>query len=364
MSAVIYARERKSPSWQANIVALQQKCVFCPKKKKVIQRSSLSPVELDSSIVHDVITSTGQPLGVSTRSFFESKFGYDFGKVRVHTDARAAESARKLNARAYATGQNIVFGSGEYDAETREGKRLLGHELAHVVQQSRRLISPQSILDRPGDGLERAADEAADGIFFRNVYHEKIAPAIAASPATLIQRQIGTPADPKIQGMFTILIEPESGRAEFRASGPEDTPVVSSPTIGIRRDARRQYHLLFGGKDKVISISEIPSLLRSTVSGSSSGGPSMRIGFRLPACQEMIGSESGEYMSYEEFKVSRSLSNEMIQISRPFYEACIEICKQQSAPKTQPEEEQVLPGEPSEPGDFPERLLPEGTEYA
>ena len=77
----------------------------------------------------------GQPLSESARAFFEPRFGHDFSQVRTHTDVRAAETARALHARAFTIGTDIAFGSGQYDPESFEGRRLLGHELTHVVQQ-------------------------------------------------------------------------------------------------------------------------------------------------------------------------------------------------------------------------------------
>ena len=77
----------------------------------------------------------GQPLPKSVRSFFEPRFGYDFSQVRVHTDARAIEIARTLNARALTSGYNVMFAAGLYTPETYEGYQLLAHELTHVVQQ-------------------------------------------------------------------------------------------------------------------------------------------------------------------------------------------------------------------------------------
>jgi hypothetical protein len=77
----------------------------------------------------------GRPLDSETRSFFEPRFGYDFSGVRLHTDSNAAETAKSINARAFTLGSDIVFGSGEYRPESSQGKRLLGHELTHVVQQ-------------------------------------------------------------------------------------------------------------------------------------------------------------------------------------------------------------------------------------
>ena len=79
----------------------------------------------------------GQPLSEFDRSFFESRFGYDFSQVRVHSDSRAAESAHVLKARAYTIGSDIAFGFREYAPGTLTGRRLLAHELTHVVQQKR-----------------------------------------------------------------------------------------------------------------------------------------------------------------------------------------------------------------------------------
>jgi outer membrane protein OmpA-like peptidoglycan-associated protein len=80
---------------------------------------------------------SGRPLPAQERDYFETRFGHDFGRVRVHTDARAARSAEALNARAYTSGNDVVFGPGQYSPESGEGRRLLAHELTHVVQQAR-----------------------------------------------------------------------------------------------------------------------------------------------------------------------------------------------------------------------------------
>ena len=77
----------------------------------------------------------GQPLPKSARAFFEPRFGQDFSRVRAHTDAQAAETAQTLNARAFTMGHDIVFGAGQYVPGTSEGRRLMAHELTHVMQQ-------------------------------------------------------------------------------------------------------------------------------------------------------------------------------------------------------------------------------------
>jgi hypothetical protein len=87
-------------------------------------------------IVYEVLRSPGQPLDAATRAFFEPRFGYDFSGVRVHTDAKAAESARAVNARAYTVGRDVVFGAGQYAPGTYAGRSLIAHELSHTLQQS------------------------------------------------------------------------------------------------------------------------------------------------------------------------------------------------------------------------------------
>lgn len=87
-------------------------------------------------VVDEVISSSGQPLDVSTRQFMETRFGYDFSGVRVHADAKASDSARQIEALAYTAGRDIVFAAGRYEPATAAGRHLLAHELAHVVQQS------------------------------------------------------------------------------------------------------------------------------------------------------------------------------------------------------------------------------------
>jgi len=89
------------------------------------------------SVVDEVVDAPGQPLDRGTRRFMEVRFGHDFSQVRVHTGARAAQTARAIRARAYTAGQDVVFDEGQYSPRTREGRRLLAHELAHTVQQGR-----------------------------------------------------------------------------------------------------------------------------------------------------------------------------------------------------------------------------------
>lgn len=100
-------------------------------------------------IAQEVLHSSGRPLATAAREIMEERFGHDFSRVRVHADDKAADAARAVHARAYTVGRDIVFGSGEYAPATAEGKRLLAHELTHVVQQR------GSELDAPGGMIQR-----------------------------------------------------------------------------------------------------------------------------------------------------------------------------------------------------------------
>jgi hypothetical protein len=99
-------------------------------------RSVVSPSQPADRRLASEMVGAGQPLSESARGFFEPRFGHDFRHVRVHADARAAESARDIDALAYTVGQDIVFGAGQYAPESAGGRNLLAHELTHVVQQT------------------------------------------------------------------------------------------------------------------------------------------------------------------------------------------------------------------------------------
>jgi hypothetical protein len=122
---------------------IQRKCAHCEEeeKKKKIQRKENGDGRVHvsdnlSSYVNN-LGNSGQPLSKEERNFFEPRFGYDFSKVKIHNDAPAANSATSINAQAYTYGNNIVFNNGKYSPATNSGKRLLGHELTHVVQQGK-----------------------------------------------------------------------------------------------------------------------------------------------------------------------------------------------------------------------------------
>lgn len=135
-------------------------CQRCDAESTVLRRRAAGPAASPAvapPVVHDVVGSAGRPLDGQTRSFFETSFGRDFSQVRVHTDARAAQSASAVDAVAYTHGHHIVFGAGQYSPATSSGRELLGHELTHTIQQSGASSSSSAAAIEIG-----AADSAAE----------------------------------------------------------------------------------------------------------------------------------------------------------------------------------------------------------
>jgi len=135
------------------------------------------------SVAQRALASPWRPLDAPVRDTMASRFGHDFGRVRIHADETAAAGARQLRARAYTVGADVVFGRGEYAPQTSEGRQLLAHELAHVVQQQ-------------GVGESRAGPHAigpAGGDLEADAGQERAPRARAGAP--LVQRQPATRAE-------------------------------------------------------------------------------------------------------------------------------------------------------------------------
>jgi len=128
----------------------------------------------------------GSALDPNLRKNMESKFGRDFGDVRIHADSRAAASARAVHARAFTLGKDVVFNQGEYSPETQSGKQLLAHELTHVVQQEGRPPTSLSKAAHP-DGRAKPSSSSANDRKTRLTDRGAAVPAIqhVASPALM-----------------------------------------------------------------------------------------------------------------------------------------------------------------------------------
>lgn len=165
------------------------------------------------SIVQRVLRSPGQALDGATRQFMETRFAYDFSGVRIHADAQAAESARAVSALAYTVGSDIVFGTGRYSPSSNEGRKLMAHELAHVVQQA-----PFSSRDGGSDhtsdtgAYESNAERVADSV----ISGGPVAPVLSARP--MMQRR----AAPYISKITVHLTPPQSADLEWNGTAPAD----------------------------------------------------------------------------------------------------------------------------------------------
>jgi Domain of unknown function (DUF4157) len=128
-----------------------------------ISRKPLNVYDLEANDqvtneINNVRSSGSASLDSSTKEFMESRFGYDFSNVRIYADERAARSAQSVNAIAYTAGNDIVFGQGQYQPYTLEGRRLLAHELTHVIQQTTKTKS-SSHVQRAPDEKPKAPEE-------------------------------------------------------------------------------------------------------------------------------------------------------------------------------------------------------------
>ena len=123
------------------------------RKSNTINKHNVEISNETNNKINNIIESDGgKPLDITTKEFMESRFGYDFGNVRIHTDERATKSAYLVNALAYTVGNDIVFEEGQYNPNSLDGRKLLAHELTHVVQQKGRYRHPASIRPQTGQG--------------------------------------------------------------------------------------------------------------------------------------------------------------------------------------------------------------------
>ncbi len=126
--------------------AIQRRCAKCDDKEvNPTQIKPMPSANTEVGLETDAATSAairgGIPLSKDLLAYFEPRFGEDFSSVRVHTDASAAQSARYVNANAYTVGHDLVFGFGQFKPGTHDGKRLIAHELVHVVQQKGSMVA-------------------------------------------------------------------------------------------------------------------------------------------------------------------------------------------------------------------------------
>jgi hypothetical protein len=183
------------PSSPGGAVSLQRQCACggtcsgCKEEADRLRMKSLGPrtpagVAAAPPVVHEALRSSGQPLDTGTRTFMEPRLGHDFGDVRVHTDDASARSAAAIRAQAYTVGRDIVFAAGQFAPQSSGGRRLLAHELTHVVQQRHAAGTVVQRAYACGDLLPENPAEAATGVILGQVAHAMIQEDFTATVPT------------------------------------------------------------------------------------------------------------------------------------------------------------------------------------
>jgi len=174
----------------------------------------------------------GQPLADSGRRFFEPRFGQSLEHVRVHNDAAAHQSARALHARAFTSGNDIVFANQQYAPETQGGKSLLAHELAHTIQQ--KTPSAPAVQRTIGDGHDLTSPRFAGDTVLEAVYDNE----------RLLQNGNNGPAVRKLQ---QALVDSGFPLPRFGVDGK-----FGSETEGAVRDFQRTSGLIGTDRDGIV----------------------------------------------------------------------------------------------------------------
>ncbi len=223
-----------------NHMAAGGECEGCAKKRGEMQRKSRAGAGVTAvpPIVHEVLNSPGQPLDVATREFMEPRFGHNFSQVRVHTDEKAVASARSVNALAYTVGRDIVFGSHHAASGSRQGRGLIAHELAHVVQQRHDSAphTPLSYADSEHGPAELEADRAADRIM-----KGESGAMVSAQPGRALHRKVNVDnpkdliANPTGKGLVQTNAQTVEGYLQTLCSG--GSVAVDGSTGDVKMDA-------------------------------------------------------------------------------------------------------------------------------
>lgn len=162
-------------------------CPKCQEEQTELRRRAAAPETERAEVpgvVHEVLRGPGRPLDLATGEQMRARFGRDFRDVRVHTDARAAESARAVNAAAYTVGNHVVVDEGRQRLHTPAGQHLLAHELVHTTQQSPARPGGELVVGPTDSPQEREADAVASAAMSGRV-GALFAPAATAADGQL-----------------------------------------------------------------------------------------------------------------------------------------------------------------------------------
>ena len=186
-------------------------------------------LEEQRSPVHNVVKSGGgSPLAPDIHAEMSARLGHDFSDVRVHTDSQADDSARSVNAHAYTVGSDVVFQRGGYDPSSDNGKRMLAHELTHVVQQRSGPVdgTPSAggiKISDPADRFEREAVANAEKAMSVPAPAAQLGaspPAVQRAEAPAEAEEENAEAEEAAQGSFVQRQETADEEEETAEGGP------------------------------------------------------------------------------------------------------------------------------------------------
>jgi Domain of unknown function (DUF4157) len=173
-----------------------------------VHRSGSGAAALDETVSRAIHAKRGggQPLDAGAQRDLGGSMGHDFSDVHVHTDGESDRLNRAVRAEAFTTGKDIFFREGKYDPGSSQGRKLLAHELTHVVQQRDAPPKQELTLSDPGDASERQAGAVADAV---------------ASPRSEAAAPVGRQAKPEE--------EKEEAPVARQAGGEEEEQAATSP---------------------------------------------------------------------------------------------------------------------------------------
>jgi hypothetical protein len=267
-------------------------CESC-QQARLLQRApaSAAPTTEVPPIVGEVLQSPGRPLNAATRSYMEPRFGHNFGDVQVHTDATAAESASAVDALAYTVGRDVVFGQGQYRPESAEGRQLLAHELAHVVQQRGAKNSDRLEIGDNNGAAEREAEQSS-----ALISTEALINLTSGNMTGILQRQSNDPRHQRgyfgEQQAAFVLYDERDGWATIR--GPSGQSGHATTTGG-------EDGLFYNVRTKELHIVDNKSLARAgNVSSATAIDPSRNLVQNIETMLRDVERQSTETIPYRQ----------------------------------------------------------------
>ena len=258
-------------------------CQQCSGERLDLQRSATSGAAVTGlPAIHEALRSPGDRLDPSTRAFFEPRFGRDLSLVRVHANPKAAESAHLVNALAYTVGSDIVFGAGQYDPGSGSGRRLLAHELAHVVQQgsgSETGAASPVVQRQPAPSASNSGAGGAGGAGGTGGAGPTAVPDTPGDPASTAPPPEHAERVERLQEMAA-QIEDESHHREELQAQVRALPEVSSEETDAERTMLKgeltlvEQDLAGELEDRIALIDEAMRALEAVLPGSSPSPPS------------------------------------------------------------------------------------------